>query len=768
MAHDFRPEVSLVPEDRPSVSSLPAQLEVQQLRAMVALARDAIIAADQNGRVTFWNPAAQELFGYSAAEAVGQPLTLIIAERFRARHESALRRLGADEQHRGAGQTGELVGLCKDGKEVPIELSLAAGTSTNGPLFTAVVRDVSERRRVDEARRWLAAVVESSSDAIISLALDGTIVSWNRGAERMFGWTSGEVVGRSIMDFAPEQQAREFGELALRMLGGESIESFESVRFHKTGARIDVSLALSPVHDDTGQLIGTSFVVRDVTEQKLTERTLREMSASLEHAVEGIARLDAGGRYTSVNRAYAAAGGYEPEELVGLHWDVSIHPDDRALIADAHRRMLDTGKADAETRGVRKDGSAFYWYVHLVAAFDEHGKFQGHHCFAKDVTERKTLQAQLVLSDRMVSVGTLAAGVAHEINNPLAYVITNLDLIAEELRTNAAALGDAVGDLGDLVLQARSGADRVRKIVRELKIFSRADEERRRPLELHRVVDLAINMSFNEIRHRARLVKEYHAAPLVDADEPRLAQVFINLLVNAAQAMMEGYAHCNEIRVIIDTDASGRAMIEVRDTGPGIPPDVLSRIFDPFFTTKPVGVGTGLGLSICHGIVSALGGEVQVESVVGKGSSFRVLLPVASLEARPSEHPKPASVISSKRARVLVVDDDPLVGACLKRGLSAEHDVTLARDGRAALELIVVGENYDVILCDLMMPIMTGMDLYDALCEVAPDQAERMVFVSGGAFTPTCRDFVDRVPNERLDKPFDIKNVRAVVRRLAR
>jgi len=284
-------------------------------------------------------------------------------------------------------------------------------------------------------------------------------------------------------------------------------------------------------------------------------------------------------------------------------------------------------------------------------------------------------------------------------------------------------------------------------------------------LDLARVMDLAVNMSFNEIRHRARLVKDYQDAPLVEADESRLAQVFINLLVNAAQALPEGYAHCNEIRVSIRTALDGRALVEIRDTGCGIVPDVLPRIFDPFFTTKPVGLGTGLGLSICHGIVTALGGEISVDSIVGEGTVFQVVLKAADL-APAAIHPVvPAKPAAGRRARVLVVDDDPLVGACLRRGLRNEHDVTIAKNGREALERIVIGETYDVIFCDLMMPIMTGMDLHEALLEVAREHADRMVFVTGGAFTPTGRSFLDRVSNERLDKPFDIQNVRALVRR---
>ena len=623
------------------------------------------------------------------------------------------------------------------------------------------------RRSEEQARRWLAAIVECSNDAIVSVGLDGNVVTWNRAAERMLGWTQEEVVGHSLVEFAPEEHAREFGELAARILAGEPVENVESVRLHKDGTHVEVSLTLSPIFDELGQFIGASFVIRNVTDQKRTERALREMKVSLEHAVEGIAQVDVEGRYTAVNRAYADAMGCEPQAIIGRDWLELVHIEDHGRLVAARAEMLQLGKAETDVRGVRKDGTTVFEHIVMVASYDDHGRVVGHHCFMKDVTEKKRLEGQLVLSDRMVSVGTLAAGVAHEINNPLAYVTTNLDLIAEQLRDCTARTGETLGDMAELVEEARSGAERVRKIVRELKTFSRADEECRRVLDLPRVMDLAINMSFNEIRHRARLVKDYQNAPAVEADESRLAQVFINLLVNAAQALPEGYAHCNEIRVVIRTGLDGRALVEVRDTGCGIPPDILPRIFDPFFTTKPVGVGTGLGLSICHGIITALGGAIWADSIVGEGTVFRVALKAAELMPAPAVPAASTKSVAGRRARVLVVDDDPMVGACLRRGLRNEHDVSIAKNGREALERIVVGETYDVIFCDLMMPIMTGMDLHEALLEVAREHAERMVFVTGGAFTPAGRSFLDRVSNERLDKPFDIQNVRAVVRRFA-
>jgi CheY-like chemotaxis protein len=360
-------------------------------------------------------------------------------------------------------------------------------------------------------------------------------------------------------------------------------------------------------------------------------------------------------------------------------------------------------------------------------------------------------------------VGTLAAGVAHEINNPLTYIMSGLEHAQHELGSLGKELPKGrLDEIGEVVREAYSGAERVRRIVRDLKTFSRPDEEEREAVPLAPVIESAIGMAQNEIRHRARLVRELGDTPPVTASEARLGQVFLNLLVNAAQAVPEGDVEHNEVRVRTGTDEKGRVFIDVSDTGKGIAPDDLGRIFDPFFTTKPVGQGTGLGLAICHGIVHALGGDIDVESQVGKGSRFRVTLPAA----RPSQVDLAAvaSPPSPRRGRVLVVDDEPAVGRVVARTLSAEHDVVVATRARDALERITAGEAFDVVVCDLMMPEMTGMDLYAEVEKLAPARAATFVFLTGGAFTDRARDFLARVPNPRLDKPFTAGDLSKVVR----
>ncbi len=449
-----------------------------------------------------------------------------------------------------------------------------------------------------------------------------------------------------------------------------------------------------------------------------------------------------------------------------------VHPEDREAVRSAVPRWLDPagdGRYHQEYRCVRPDGSVRWVAAHGKARFAEVDGVRRPALLVGtilDVTERMAVQAQLMQSDRLASVGMLAAGVAHEINNPLAYLSAALDFLDQHVEAIEDPSAAARADVRRALSEAREGAARVRHVVRDLTTFSGMREDVRARLDLAPIVESAIGMAANEIRYRARVVREYGSAPPVLANEGRLGQVVLNLLINAAQAIPEGHAEDNEIRVVTGTDGRGRAVVEVRDTGAGIPPGILDRIFDPFFTTKPVGVGTGLGLSICRGIVVGLGGEIAAERRAGGGTTFRVALPAAPPGA--AEEPRPAvtPAAGGRRGRILVVDDEPNVAAAIRRVLLSEHAVEVRTRADEALEAIARGERFDAILCDLMMPHMTGMELHAALERIVPEQARRMVMLTGGAFTPAAREFLARVSLPRCDKPFETASLRALVRAL--
>jgi signal transduction histidine kinase len=385
---------------------------------------------------------------------------------------------------------------------------------------------------------------------------------------------------------------------------------------------------------------------------------------------------------------------------------------------------------------------------------------------AKVRAERRKIEQQLMISDRMASMGTLAAGVAHEINNPLASVMANLELAANSLADLTARQGPSpdAANIEEELQDAREGAERIRNIIRDLKIFSRSGEDRKGLVDVQRVLESTTRMAWNEIRHRARLVKNYSAVPLVEASEAQLGQLFLNLVVNAAQAIPEGDADNNEVRVSVGEEAGGMVVVEVSDTGSGIPREVQEHVFRPFFTTKPIGVGTGLGLAICHQIVVGLDGRIEYVTEMGQGTAFRVYLPPARVEAR--EVPRPenlAEMVTRRRGRVLVVDDEPLITRTVQRALSKDHDILALSSAEDALAHISSGERFDVILCDLMMPQMTGMDLHSELLRIAKDQAARMIFLTGGAFTPRARAFIDETRNKLIEKPFDAIHLRAII-----
>jgi DNA-binding NtrC family response regulator/nitrogen-specific signal transduction histidine kinase len=409
------------------------------------------------------------------------------------------------------------------------------------------------------------------------------------------------------------------------------------------------------------------------------------------------------------------------------------------------------------------------------------------------ITIRKTaekLEARLAHADRLIAIGQLAAGVAHELNNPAAFVLANL----KSLDVNEQKIGDActkmlalVEERGDKELAAALesldiarvvrdsremigdnllGMERIVKIVRDLRGFSRIDQEDVSHLQLNSVITSACNLVDNDLCHRARLVKDLAPLPLIAGDAGRLGQVVVNLLVNASQAIEAGSPDENEVRVT--TRHQGKKIrLTVTDTGRGISPEAQRRIFEPFFTTKGVGYGVGLGLSITHEIVAKHQGTITVASVVGKGTTFTVEIPEETgLIARESVVPAAPTQVATGRARVLIVDDEPLLGKALVRMLDA-HEVVVAKGGQEALALLTKDPSFDVVLCDLMMPGLDGPALYDAIARTQPALAKRFVFTSGGAFTPRAQEFLARLPLICLDKPVPRQELLGVIAQLA-
>jgi PAS domain S-box-containing protein len=445
-----------------------------------------------------------------------------------------------------------------------------------------------------------------------------------------------------------------------------------------------------------------------------------------------------------------------------------LHPEDlAALLRDMPGILKTAGPMQPrEMRLVRKSGEDVPMEMARLPVM-----FDGQPCavnILRDLTERKQMEGRLVLADRMSSLGMLAGMIAHDINNPLAYVLANLHTLESEVLPRLVLPASEQKEVHELVGDAQVGASRAREIVQQLRMFSFSDRQTLLvPLEVHRVLESALRLAGNELRHRARLVRDYREPLTVQGNEGQLGQVFVNLLVNAAQAIAEGSVESNEVRVVT-RPLNGQVVIEVHDTGSGIPADRLARVFEPFFTTKPAGVGTGLGLSICRDIVVGMGGRLELESQVGQGSVFRVILPAAEaphVPVRQEPQPEPQRA-PGRRGRILIVDDEPMVSQAIRRALQREHEVLTLTSACEAHSRLTAGEQFDLILCDLMMPEMSGMDLHAALERVSPGQAARMVFLTGGAFTPRAREFLGHLKNPMVEKPFVPKELQALVRSL--
>lgn len=365
------------------------------------------------------------------------------------------------------------------------------------------------------------------------------------------------------------------------------------------------------------------------------------------------------------------------------------------------------------------------------------------------------------LEQRAQSMGILAAGLAHEINNPLSYTSGNLSYLKELLAQAEDLLPPEVASECQQVLsEALEGAGRVRRIVADLKSLTSTDVSDEGPVDLKAVIDGTLRMASNQMKHRAQLVRAYREGlPPVKGTASKLGQVLLNLVLNATQAVPEGHAAENQVTVAVEPGEEV-VVLKVSDTGCGIAPDALPRIFDPFFTTRKVGEGMGMGLAISRSIIQKLGGRISVQSEPGKGTTVEVVLPRAA-QARAPSAPQEEAARGRRRHRILMVDDEPKVLDLLRRVLR-DHELVAASNGRQAIELLEADPHFHLILCDLMMPELTGMDVYQHVCAHHPELRERIVFISGGAFSLDTRRFLEQVSNQVLTKPFEIDRLRAL------
>jgi signal transduction histidine kinase/CheY-like chemotaxis protein len=447
-------------------------------------------------------------------------------------------------------------------------------------------------------------------------------------------------------------------------------------------------------------------------------------------------------------------------------WREHLHPDDADRVWSALQHVMAENELywACEYRFRRGDGGYAWVFDRGTLVYDSSRRAMRMLGVMEDISRDRELESRLALASRLAAVGSLASGIAHEINNPLAWVTSNLSFALEELKKLAGQGDDErVDEVSEALDDAQTGAARIAQIVNDLRTFAHADHERLAPVSVKRVVEGALTMANNELKHRARVIRRLDSAPMVMANEARLGQAVVNLLLNAAWSA-GGHGRIPEVTVATATGVDGSAQIEITDNGQVIAADVLPHLFDPFFSVRVGGEGIGLGLAVTHSIVAGFGGAIDVESTPARGTTFRIVLPMVSDDAKSPPPPSPTTVVV-QRARVMVIDDERSILTAIERALSSVHEVLGFTDARTAINAI--SERHpDVILCDLMMPDMNGADVWKHMEQVWPHLLPRVVLLTGGAFTREARDFLERCPAPVIDKPFTPKVLREAVDRV--
>jgi PAS domain S-box-containing protein len=626
--------------------------------------------------------------------------------------------------------------------------------------FGAQAALLAQRGALLAERQELAAIVQSSPDAIIGQTPDGTITSWNSGARRLYGYDAPQIIGQNTAVLIPaEQWSVETDQLA-RVVGGEYVEQYQAQRRRADGGVVTVMVTLSAITDASGHVTGVASISRDVSDLRRAEARFRGL---LEAAPDAIVGVTADGHITLVNAQAERLFGYHRHELLGQLIEVlvpeqvrSVHPGHRGeyFRAPLPRPM----GAGMHLAARRKDGSEFPAEISLSALDTEDGmvvsaavrdvterlEAQAEHERLKATADRERLEAQLHQSQRLESLGQLAGGVAHDFNNLLAVILNYTEFLAEQVAEAALTSGspDWPAVRRDIAEILRAG-QRAGELTHQLLAFGRREVVRPQVLNLNTVIGQMENLLRRSLGEHIQLHTQL-ASDLwpVLADPGQLEQVLVNLAVNARDAMPDGGTLSVETanRTLDDHGAHthpslrpGRhVQLTVADTGTGIPPEVAQRVFEPFFTTKPKGHGTGLGLATVYGIIHQADGHVAISSTVGAGTTFTALLPATDQSPAPIEE-TPAPRLTHAGETILVVEDEDALRDATRRILARNgYHVLTAASGPAALKTAEHTEcDIDLLLTDVIMPHMLGKELATKVRELCP--TTRVLYMSGYA-----------------------------------
>ena len=586
------------------------------------------------------------------------------------------------------------------------------------------------RAEGDQLASRLAAIVQSSADAIIGVTLDGVITSWNTGAQDVYGYTAEEMIGRHASVLLLPDHLRELTSILDRARRGERVRHFETRRVRKDGTTIDVSMSVSPIMDASGRITGAANVTRDITERNRAVRSESELTSRLaaivQSSTDAIIGKTLDGVITSWNAGAQDIYGYTAEEMIGRNISELVPPDRADELAEILARVRRGERVSHfETKRIRKDGTIGDVSVSISPILGDDGTITGAAAVARDITEHnradaqiRTFQDHIHRAGRLETVGQLAGAVAHDFNNLLGAIIGLADLVTQETADEAAVKRDA--------REIFAAAQRAAQLTRQLLALSRRAPAEPETVNLNTVItDIRPLLTAGLGGAIAMRLDLAAGLPDIYADPGRLGQILLNLSVNARDAMPQGgtLTIATTSRYLSD-QAAGRlgqhirpgqyVEVTVTDTGTGMSPEVVSRIFEPFFTTKEIDRGTGLGLSTVYGIVAQAGGAITVDSQPGAGTVFRVFIPAVGTAVRDEPTPVASAapaVAGAIGETILVADDQPALLHAASRILRLSGYTTLeAGSGPEALALLM-SHDVQLLLTDSLMPGMSGTDL---------------------------------------------------------
>ena len=632
---------------------------------------------------------------------------------------------------------GRIYGLCAAGFVLAVLLVDNVGLQAQITHLFAILRQraASDRHRHSERERLFSAVVESSNDAIITKTLDGVVTGWNRAAERLFGFTTAEAVGNRIDLIVPPKRHFEVREILDRVSRGEAIEHYETVRRHKDGREVHVSLGVSPIRSASGEIIGASKTARDIGESRRTQQALNqeieERRRIFETSQDLILVTDTFGRFVQVSPSSMTIIGYRPEEMIGHSAVDFIHPED----LDSTREEMRAARRgrqmrNFETRYVHKDGNAIQ--LTWMGTWSE--PVRRHFFVGRDLTEKRAAEAQFRQAQKMEAVGQLTGGIAHDFNNILTVITGTIGILAD------AVTGDP--QLTAIARMIDEAAERGANLTKHLLAFARRQPLQPREIDVNTLVLETVKLlrpTLGEHIQIDPLLADDASAALVDPSQ--LTTAIFNLALNARDAMPTGGKLALETNnVYLDESYAAMhsevvpgnyVMIAVSDTGSGIAAADLDKVFDPFFTTKEVGKGTGLGLSMVFGFVKQSNGHIKIYSEEGHGTTVKLYLPRATGLHTTAAEPLASSSIEGGHEVVLVVEDDALVRRYVITQIESLGYTTLeASNAAEAMTIINTDATIDLLFTDVIMPgSMNGRQLVDEALKRRP--LLKTLFTSG-------------------------------------